>query len=135
MAPEPPPAQPPIGVRGASRWVRIALRSIHILAFSGFVGGVAFSVDDALLAPWTGASVATGLALAASYIVTDGTRFLMELRAFALYVKIGLLIAVFEAPESARLPLLVGMVLLAGWSSHMPGAWRYWSPGKPKPWA
>jgi len=115
--------------------VRITLRSAHILAFSGFVGGVAFNVDEARLTPWTAAAVATGLALAASYVVTDGRRFLTELRGYALYVKLVLLLGVPFVSEPLRLPLLAVIVLLAGWFSHMPGTWRYWSPGKPKPWA
>lgn len=117
----PPPGQPPTS--NGLRWLRIAIRSLHVLAIAGLAGGVFWGVDPAELGPWWTATALTGAALAATFS-TGGLGWLIELRGLSLLLKLGLLALIFPFPGLAR-PLVVVAILLAGVTSHMPGRFRY----------
>ncbi len=107
----------------SERWLRIALRSAHIIAFSVYAGGIWYGADQVGAALfWSGAS---GGALAAVNIVRS-PGWILELRGVATVVKIAL-IWVAAAWPAGQVALLVVAMGLASVSSHMPGRYRYYS--------
>jgi len=107
------------------RWVRITLRTAHLIAMGLLVGGVAAGTPVEHLTPaiWgtllTGA-VFVGLELYESWV------FLVQVKGLAVLLKLLLLAGSVAFPGSA-LPLLVAAIVIGGFSSHMPGKYRYYS--------
>ncbi|MAE71155.1 MAG: hypothetical protein CME06_11900 [Gemmatimonadetes bacterium] len=107
----------------SERWLRIALRSAHIIAFSVYAGGIWYGADRVGAALfWAGMS---GGALAAVSIARS-PGWILELRGVATVVKIAL-IWIAAAWPAGQIPLLLIAIGLASVSSHMPGRYRYYS--------
>lgn len=113
------------------RWVRITLRTAHIIFFSALVGGHVFGTPADDLLPWLYGAVATGGALGATFLYQT-RRWLVEIRGVAIMLKVGLL-CVIPFWWQARVPILMLVIVLSGYISHMPGRYRYWVVGKGPP--
>lgn len=107
------------------RWVRISIRTAHLVAMAFLVGGVAGGNAplEATYAFW--GTVATGVAFVALELYNTGV-WLFQLKGLAVMVKVLLLAAAAAAPDSA-LGLLIVSIVIGGISSHMPGRYRYYS--------
>ncbi len=105
------------------RWLRIALRTAHICAFSVYAGGVWFGAEELGRALFWAA--ASGAALAAVNIGRAPV-WIVELRGVATLLK-SLLIALAAHWSAVRIPLLASAMVLASVASHMPGRYRYYS--------
>jgi len=109
-----------------ARWVRIGLRTAHLIAMGLLVGGVAAGSPPAEL-PWAfWGTVVTGAAFVAVELHASGL-FLLQLKGLAVLFKAVLLAGVALAPQAA-LAQLVAAIVVGGISSHMPGRFRYFSP-------
>lgn len=106
------------------RWVRTSLRTAHIAAFSGLVGGHVFAASPAQLQPWLIATIASGGGLVALSLY-QSMAWLREVRGVAILLKLGLL-CIIPLWWSARLPILFAIIVLSSYVSHMPGRYRYW---------
>lgn len=113
------------------RWVRITLRTAHIIFFSALVGGHIFGAAADDLLPWLYGAVGTGAALSATFLYQT-RRWPVEIRGVAIMVKVGLL-CVIPFWWEARVPILVIVIVLSSYVSHMPGRYRYWVVGKGPP--
>ncbi len=113
------------------RWVQIGLRTVHIASFSVLVGGHVFAVEADSLRPWLYAAIASGGALVVSQL-DIGWLWFRQLRGVAIAVKLGLL-GIIPFWWSARVPLLVAIIVISSLSSHMPGRYRYWVVGRGPP--
>lgn len=108
------------------RWVRISIRTAHLISMGLLLGGFAAGIPfDRLAGPlaWT---VATGMAFVAVELYASCI-FLLQLKGIAVIAKALLLAAAWAAPQSA-LGCLIAAVVIGGVSSHMPGKYRYYSP-------
>lgn len=103
----------------------IGVRTAHI-AFTGtLLGGHVFDVAAARLVPVLWAAIASGAVLVVLEAYS-GIRWLHQGRGLMVLGKLGLLCAVpFAWPH--RVPILVGVIVLASVGSHMPGRFRYYS--------
>ncbi len=99
------------------------VRSLHIVAIAGLVGGVLWGADAEELAPWWGGAALTGFGLAATFS-SGGLGWLVELRGLSMLLKLAVLAAVLVVPDAAQWAL-IAVILLAGITSHMPGRYRY----------
>lgn len=107
------------------RWVRIGLRTAHLIAMALLVGSVAGGKAP-LEAPYPfWATVATGVAFVALELFNTGV-WLIQVKGLAVMVKALLLAAAAVAPDSA-LGWLIASIVIGGISSHMPGRFRYYS--------
>lgn len=107
------------------RWVRISVRTWHLLAMGYLLGGTAagFSLAEQPLALWMtflSGVVFTLLELHQTFI------WLFQIKGQAVLVKFLLLGAAVAATEYS-MPYLIAAVIIGGISSHMPGRYRYYS--------
>ncbi len=107
------------------RWLRISLRTVHLISMAFLVGGVALghSVTDLPVSLWgtvLSGMVFVGVELHQSFV------WLFQLKGLAVGVKALLLVGAAIAPRSA-LAMLVLAIIIGGISSHMPGKYRYYS--------
>jgi hypothetical protein len=115
------------------RWVRISCRSLHLLAIAGLVGGHVFDAPKEQLLPWLGAALITGGALMGTYLYGSFT-WIRQIRGLAMLFKL-LLILLIPLVWDHRVWVLAVVILVSGYSSHMPGQIRDWTPfsGEPRP--
>jgi hypothetical protein len=108
----------------ARAW-NIALRTVHLMTTSMFVGGYVFGASSVQLRPLLHVSIATGvgLALVETY---PSLHFIFEGWGLFLLAKLALLHFVVTA-QSHRIPIILAVVGLAGVGSHMPGKLRHYS--------
>ncbi|MDO6460504.1 hypothetical protein Q4485_07345 [Granulosicoccaceae sp. 1_MG-2023] len=106
------------------RWVRIALRTAHLVAIAGLFGGHVFAQPVAALEPWLWAAVLSGFLLFATdlHMSFDALR---QVHGLVVIGKVGLL-ALVPLLWDWRVPLLVAVIVIAAVSSHMPGRWRHY---------
>ena len=105
------------------RWVRISLRTAHLIAIAGLFGGHVFAQPVHVLEPWLWGSVLTGLLLFATdlHMSFDALR---QVHGLVVIGKLALL-ALVPLFWDSRVVLLVLVMIIAGVSSHMPGRWRH----------
>jgi hypothetical protein len=100
----------------------VACRTVHLGAFGTLLGGHVFAVDPERLAPALGLTVASGAALVALELCQT-MRWLAQIKGLAILLKLGLLASVPLFWE-ARVPILLGVVVLASVSAHLPARFR-----------
>ncbi len=107
------------------RWVRISLRTAHLIAMGLLVGGVAVGtpIDQLTLALW--GTLASG-ALFVGIELYQSLTFLVQVKGIVVLLKLLLLVAAIGFPGSA-LTLLIAAIVIGGLSSHMPGRYRHYS--------
>ena len=107
------------------RWVRISLRTAHLIGMAFLVGGTAqgHAPADQPAALW--ATLVSGLLFIAIEVFNTGV-WLVQLSGLAVMAKVLLLAAAVAAPGSG-VTLLVIAIVIGGISSHMPGKYRYYS--------
>ena len=108
-----------------ARWVRIGLRTWHLIAMGYVLGGVALGTPFADLAGPLWATLVSGLLFVGVELYTSCI-FLLQLKGWAVLAKVLLLGAAVAAPAHAEAYLVVA-VIIGGISSHMPGRFRYYS--------
>jgi hypothetical protein len=107
------------------RWVRISVRSAHLIAMGLLVGQVSLGIAPNTLPGALWGTVITGLVFVGIELYQSQV-FLVQLKGLAVFAKMALLLAAVEIP-SAALPLLIVAIVIGGVSSHMPGRFRYYS--------
>jgi hypothetical protein len=108
------------------RWVRISVRTWHLLSMAYLLGGTAhgLALEQQPLGVWmTFASGAVFVALE----LYNSCIWLFQLKGLAVILKLLLLGAAVTATVNG-LPYLIAAVVIGGISSHMPGKYRYYSP-------
>jgi hypothetical protein len=107
------------------RWVRMSLRTAHLIAMGLLVGGVAVGTPagQMTLALW--GTLLSG-ALFVALELYESWVFLVQVKGLAVLFKLVLLAGAVMFPGSA-LPLLIVAIVIGGFSSHMPGKYRYYS--------
>lgn len=107
------------------RWVRIALRTAHLIAMGLLIGGVAGGASSSGLSAALWGTFLSG-ALFVAIELYQSALFVFQVKGIAVLVKLLLLVLAVERPESA-LPFLIVAVVIGGISSHMPGRYRHYS--------
>ncbi len=107
------------------RWVRISVRTWHLLAMGWLLGGTAQGLTlaeqpGALWLTFLSGIVFSALELYQTFI------WLFQLKGQAVLVKLVLLGAAVNSTEYG-LSFLIVAVVIGGISSHMPGKYRYYS--------
>jgi len=115
------PAQPRPLPHG--RWPSIALRSIHLAAFSILLGGHVLGAEPALLRPYLSVTVLSGVGLLALEAYGAGLYWLFMGKGLMVLGKLGLLLLIPLFWE-ARVVLLLLAVVVASVGSHMPARYR-----------
>ena len=105
------------------RWLKIGLRSLHLVGFGGVFATALVSEYSATLF-WQITLVSGSLLL----ILEAGSNSIwwIQLRGLAVQIKLILLVVALYFPQW-QLPLFVTIILLSGVFSHAPGNIRYYS--------
>lgn len=117
LCPDPPRRLP------HARLLNITARTIHLGAFGLLLGGHVWAVDAERLLPAFWVTVLSGLALVALECAAS-LRWVVEGRGVAVFLKLGLLLLIPVWWEY-RVPLLLGVVVIASIGSHMPARFRH----------
>lgn len=109
---------------GWLRWLRISTRTAHVLCIAGLLGAVLFDAGDDGFRAWLLPVVGTGLVMVATFAYETFAWF-TQLAGLVMLAKLAALITIALMPPW-RLPVLVGLVIVSSFSSHMPGRIRHW---------
>jgi len=103
----------------------VGARTVHLAATGTLLGGHVFGVPAATLLPWLWMAIASGGVMLALELYTSFD-WLTQVGGLAVGGKLLLLCAILFAWD-ARVPILFGVVAVAGIGSHMPGKYRHYS--------
>jgi hypothetical protein len=110
----------------ALRVYKLLVRTVHLVAIAGLVGGHMFGAPLAPLRLLLYVSIATGAAMCGLEAYPN-RHFFCEGWALLLWFKLVLLTSVVVF-WNARRPILIAVVVIASVGSHMPRALRHWMP-------
>ena len=107
------------------RWIKISLRTLHLLSVAGVGGGVLFGLEKGLWLNYWWLALGTG-ALMMLIDVISNPIWLVQIRGITVFVKLVLLILMVKFPawDSALLMLII---IMSSVISHAPGKLRYYS--------
>jgi hypothetical protein len=108
----------------ARAW-NVGARTLHLAATGTLLGGHVFGVPADTLLPWLWAGIASGAVMFALELYTSFD-WLTQVGGLAVLLKLALLCSIPFA-WSARVPILFGVVVVAGIGAHMPGKYRHYS--------
>lgn len=107
------------------RWIKIGLRTLHLVSVAGVGGGVLFALEkDLWLHYWWLALVSGALMMLMD--ITANTMWVVQVRGVAIIVKLMLLVLLGLHPGWDNL-LLVTIIIISAVISHAPGKLRYYS--------
>jgi len=109
----------------ASRWINIACRTVHLGATGVLFGAHWFHVPADPLYPFLWVAIISGLGMIAVEVYPTA-HWVHQVCALFVYAKLALL-CLIPFFWDARVPLLVGVVLLAGVGAHAPRRVRHYS--------
>ena len=98
-------------------------RALHILSICGVVGGHLFAQPETTILPWLYATILTGAVL----LLLNLYQFnyaVFELSNYVIYLKL-ILLALIPVFWSARLELLIFILIISVIFSHMPKHYRH----------
>lgn len=107
------------------RWLKISLRTLHLLALAGVGGGVLFGLETGLWINYWWLALASGALLMLIDIISSPV-WLVQVRGVVMYVKLILLACLGIYPEWDSL-LLAVIIIISAVISHAPGKLRYYS--------
>lgn len=107
------------------RWIKISLRTLHLVSVAGAGGGIIFAVEKELwINYWWLALLSGGLMMLIDII--SNPVWLVQVRGLVMYIKLGLLLLLGGDPSNDALALMI-IIVLSGFISHAPGKLRYYS--------
>ena len=107
------------------RVVKIAARTLHIVAMALVLGGVAYTAPVKALALPLALTVASGLLLLGLELWQSGA-WLTQGGGVAVLLKLALL-ALGQSFPAARFECYLAATSIASIGAHMPKSWRHWS--------
>ena len=108
------------------RWVKIALRTLHLVGVAGIGGGFLYGAAVENWRVYLYLTLLSGAAMTVLEIWSNGI-WLLQLRGIAVMVKLGLM-AVLALWPVADAALFIVIIVISGAIAHAPGAVRYFSP-------
>ena len=107
------------------RVVKVAARTVHIVAMALVLGGVAYAAPVAALALPLALTLASGLLLLGLDLWKSGT-WLTQGGGVAVLLKLALL-SLGQWFPAARFECYLAATAIASIGAHMPKSWRHWS--------
>ena len=107
------------------RWIKISLRSLHLVSVAGVGGGILFGLDKTVWVNYWWLALASGVLMMAIDIVSNPV-WLVQVRGLVIYLKLVMLAVMGAFPQWAGMLLLM-VIILSSVISHAPGNLRYYS--------
>ncbi|OGG93278.1 MAG: hypothetical protein A2508_10625 [Candidatus Lambdaproteobacteria bacterium RIFOXYD12_FULL_49_8] len=111
--------------RGIVRWLRIGVRSAHILAFSLYLGGVFWGINSEQLSLYLAFVGITGTAMMGLFFLQK-INWLLQNRGLVILAKILILLCI-PFFENYRFYALTGILIGSSLIAHAPSTVRYYS--------
>lgn len=107
------------------RWIKISLRTLHLVGVAGVAGGVLFGLDERLWTDYWWLALASGALIMLVDIISNPL-WLVQVRGVSIMGKLVLLAFLGNAPDWDRV-LLIAVIVISAIVSHAPGSVRYYS--------
>ena len=107
------------------RWIKISLRTLHLLAIAGVGGGILFGLEKDLWLVYWWLAIASGGLMMLMDIISNPV-WLVQVRGLVIVIKLMMLafLGCYPAWDSY---LLIFIIIISGVISHAPGKLRYYS--------
>jgi hypothetical protein len=109
----------------AKRWIKISLRTLHLLAVAGVGGGILFGLEKDLWVNYWWLALASGILMMLIDIISSPV-WMVQVRGVSIFVKLILLAYLGSNPDWDA-PLVVLIIIISAVISHAPGKLRYYS--------
>jgi len=109
----------------AKRWIKISLRTLHLLSVAGAGGGILFGLEKGLWAGYWWLALVSGSLLMLIDIVSNPV-WVVQVRGIVIFAKLLLLLFLGSYPSMDRWLLMV-VIVMSAVISHAPGKLRYYS--------
>lgn len=109
----------------AQRWMRIGLRTLHLIGISGLGGAFLYNVEPALWMPYWWLVVCSGGLLVFIELWVNGI-WLLQLAGLAIIVKLSLLFSLHWWPQAGYWIFII-VIIISGIISHSPARLRHYS--------
>lgn len=106
------------------RWLKITLRTLHLIGVAGVAGGILLDVPAASWQMYLLITVLSGVGFILLELWSNAI-FIIQLRGLIIFVKLALLFYLYIEPQQSVIVLLV--IVLSSVVSHAPGNFRYFS--------
>jgi hypothetical protein len=107
------------------RWIKISLRTLHLLGVAGVGGGVIFTLEHHLWLNYWWLALASGTLMMLVDMIANPV-WLVQIRGIVVLFKLVLLLLLGNDPDWDRFLLFV-IIILSAIVSHAPGSLRYYS--------
>ena len=107
------------------RWLKISLRTVHLLAVAGVGGGILFGLEKQLWIDYWWLALVSGALMMLMDIVANPV-WIIQVRGLVILIKLILLAMLGIYPAWDRF-LLIVIIIISAVISHAPGKVRYYS--------
>ena len=107
------------------RWLKISLRTVHLLAVAGVGGGILFGLEKQLWIDYWWLALVSGALMMLMDIVANPV-WIIQVRGLVILIKLILLAMLGSYPDWDRF-LLAVIIIISAVISHAPGKVRYYS--------
>lgn len=108
------------------RWVKISLRTIHLVGISGTGSGIFYGLDYSLWMPFHCLLLISGILYMLLELFSNAV-WLVQLRGLLILLKLFLLTLIPIFPDIEGF-LFIMIIIISSVVSHAPGNFRYFSP-------
>jgi hypothetical protein len=109
------------------RWLKIGLRTLHLIGVAGIGGGYFYLAAAQDWQPFLWLTLGSGVAMVLVELWSHGI-WLLQLRGLLILFKLLLLLLTGLFPANIDIGLLLLVLLISGVISHAPSRQRYYSP-------
>jgi glucan phosphoethanolaminetransferase (alkaline phosphatase superfamily) len=109
----------------AKRWIKISLRTLHLLSVAGAGGGILFGIEKDLWINYWWLALVSGALMMVIDIVSNPV-WVVQVRGLVIFLKLILLAFLGQDPVLDRI-LLIVIIIISAIISHAPGKLRYYS--------
>lgn len=107
------------------RWIKISLRTLHILSVAGVGGGILFGLDQSLWVSYWWLALVSGVLMIAIDVIPNPV-WVVQVRGLVILLKL-VLLAFLGSEPSLDSAILIIIIVMSAVISHAPGKLRYYS--------
>ena len=114
-----------MNVIAIKRWIKISLRTLHLISVAGVGGGILFGLEQSLWVGYWWLALVSGALIIAIDVIPNPV-WVVQVRGLVILLKLILLAFLGSEPSIDRL-LLIIIIVMSAVISHAPGNLRYYS--------
>ena len=114
-----------MNVIAIKRWIKISLRTLHLISVAGVGGGILFGLEQSLWVSYWWLALVSGALMIAIDVIPNPV-WVVQVRGLVILLKLILLAFLGSEPSIDRL-LLIIIIVMSAVISHAPGNLRYYS--------